>query len=112
MKELLRTASGQFVLADSLRLDEIRERMQQGREEEFLMPLESFFMQYPEKRVMSDEDRYLHNGNPLTYPVRELAVRTGDLVRMYDSVGRFVGLYKVQYSAKEKVHLTAYKMFG
>lgn len=112
MKKLLRTATGDFELKDSKKLDEIRELMRQERYEEFMSPLESFFKEYAKWQVIEEEDRYLHNGNPLTYPQSELPVKVEEPVRMYNSKGEFVGLYKVKSVTEGKVHMVAYKMFA
>ena len=110
MKDLLRTATGDFELKDAKKLDEIREYMKKGEPEQFMTPLDDFFKDYPRKQVIESEDRYLLNGNPLTYPLAELPVEKEQPVRMYDSKGEFIGLYKVKYIAHGDVHLESYKM--
>ncbi len=112
LKTLKRTASGVFTAETSHTLAEIKTLLGEGRPEAFLIPLDRLFDDCPSLRACPGDDRYLQNGNPLSYPADTLAAGPGDAVRMYDSGDRFVGLYKVGSIRDGKVHLTAYKMFG
>ena len=111
MTSLVRTASGPYTIEQARTIDELRTLMQEGRQEEFLLSLLQIYAQYPIKQVPAEDDLYLYNGNYLTYPPEGLAVRAGDLVRMLDSKGQFIGLYKVKYVQEDAVRLIPEKMF-
>ena len=112
MTSLVRTASGPYTVETALTIDQIREKMRAGRQEDFFIPLESMFFAHPAFTIPAEDDRYLWNGNPLTYPLDELPeVKKGSLVRMHVSTGEFAGLYKVQYTTREKAKLLPEKMF-
>ena len=111
MTALVRTASGPYTIEQARTIDELRTLMQEGRQSEFLLSLEQIYAQYPIKQVPAEDDLYLYNGNYLTYPLDGLAVEPGDLVRMLDSQGQFVGLYEVKYVQEDVVRLIPKKMF-
>ena len=101
MEELKRTKVSCFEIKDSLTLDEIRTKKDEGSLDDILTPIDEMFSEC-QKMVVGEQWEYLaYNGNPL----QEKAVRllNGEKildkskVRVYDEKGNFIGLY--QYSA-------------
>ena len=92
MEELLRTRVGSFRLEDSVRLSQLEKYREAGTLGEHLIPVDCLFADCPRVDVTERLEPLLYNGNPLRHPERE----DGQLVRMYDSSGRFIALYRYQ----------------
>ena len=92
MEELLRTRVGHFRIEDSVRLSELERYREEGTLEEHLIPVDSVFADCPRLDVPERLEPLLYNGNPLRLPEGE----DGQLVRVYDSRGRFIALYRYQ----------------
>ncbi|WP_138303190.1 MULTISPECIES: tRNA pseudouridine(55) synthase TruB [Eubacteriales] len=92
MEELLRTRVGHFRIEDSVRLSELERYREEGTFEEHLIPVDSVFADCPRLDVPERLEPLLYNGNPLRLPEGE----DGQLVRVYDSRGRFIALYRYQ----------------
>ncbi len=104
MESLLRTKSGQFLLENSLKLQEVQQRMDEGRLEECVIRPDALFMDYPAAQVKEAGEKLLYNGNPV--PMELLAreddtmPEEGSMIRIYDSHGEFIGLYRYQAERK------------
>ena len=101
MEELVRTRSGDFLLENSHTLQEIEEYRDAGRLNELITPLDEIMGGAPRISVMPGyADHLLSNGNPLTeeYLISKETspelLRQQELLRMYRSDGRFLGLYR------------------
>ena len=92
MEELLRTRVGHFRIEDSVRLSELERYREEDTLEEHLIPVDSVFADCPRLDVPERLEPLLYNGNPLRLPEGE----DGQLVRVYDSRGRFIALYRYQ----------------
>lgn len=105
MEHLTRTQVERFCLEDSLKLSEVEQLVSEGRVEEKIVSVDQMFSQYPEFHSMGGElDKLLVNGN--TFPNRFLTdtawkeCADSSWLRVYDSTGRFVGIY--EYHADEE----------
>ena len=100
MKSLLRTRVDRFRVEDSLRLSEIEELAREGRIGEALIPVDEMFPAYLKLRMKEAADRLVYNGNPFSAgDAQELLQEEtlgGTQVRVYDSSGNFVGIYRRQ----------------
>ena len=100
MKSLLRTRVDRFRVEDSLRLSEIEELAREGRIGESLISVDEMFPAYPKLRMKEAADRLVYNGNPFSAgDAQELLQEEtlcGTQVRVYDSSGNFVGIYRRQ----------------
>lgn len=110
MKELKRTRSGMFDLSNALTLKEIEEIVSEGKLEEHIISTENALSQYPAAYVNETGDKGLSNGN---YLIRDSfrecpASVDGQLVRVYDSAGRFKALYEFD---EAKQIFKVFKMF-
>ena len=92
MSYLCRLRSGPFTLADSLTIDEIRERKEQGTLEERILSVDRLFEAYEEIRIGEDQEKRLKNGNTLVVPARSAP---GERIRVYDMRGQFTALYRI-----------------
>lgn len=100
MESLLRTRSGQFLLEESMKLEEVQRRMEEGTLSECVVQPDALFMAYPEAKVCEAGEKLLYNGNPM--PLKFLERKTedmpqeGSMIRVYDRNGEFIGLYTYQ----------------
>lgn len=103
MEELERTKVGRFLKEDAVRLDEVRQKMEQGEGAELFTPLDQIFAELPAVTVTDAKAWMSYNGNDL--PERFLLEKEewtdGQEVRVYDSRKNFIGLY--QYRAPKKL---------
>ncbi|MBQ9156015.1 MAG: tRNA pseudouridine(55) synthase TruB [Eubacterium sp.] len=109
MEELTRTRVADFHLTDSFTLEEIEAAREEGRLMDLVRPIDSVFMDYPAIPADPSYDKLLMNGNPIpagdSLPVPP---EDGDLVRVYNSRGLFIGVYRYDSPRKQ---LRPYKMF-
>lgn len=119
MKSLLRTRVDRFEVNESLRLSEIETLMREGRIEEVLLPVDEVFAAYPKLGMRKGSDRLVHNGNPflkadvesISVPETEKNAEIPDTpVRVYDSSGRFVGIYRYLKEQQKEMYRPV-KMF-
>ena len=104
MEKLLRTQEGPFKLEDSVRIGDVEKYRDSGRLEESLVPADRVLGDLPGFRSDSPElDRLLANGNP--FPGEYMESSAADMqagrreisgVRVYDSAGRFIGVYRYE----------------
>lgn len=96
MESLERTQSGIFQIEDSVTLDEVAQKKDQGRLEDIICPIDRVFIQYPQGSVIPQWESLARNGGVLPEKAvqtdgRELA--DGSFVRLYDEDGAFIALY-------------------
>lgn len=110
MESLLRTRSGAFLIEDSLRLGEVERLCEEGTLEEKILPVEALFQDCPGIRSKTPLlDKLLNNGNPFTEEQAEAADFTertasgeeGIWSRLFDSSGRFIGVYEYRLPEKK-----------
>lgn len=97
MESLLRTRVGNFVQEESLRLSKIQELADQGRLSQAVIPVDRMFREYPRALMKPEGDRLVYNGNSFSASLAVLEEgknRPETLVRVYDSRGVFVGVYR------------------
>ena len=94
MVELVRTRVGEFRIGQAWRLEEIRQKAEEGCLSDMVMPPEQFFLHLPAWRIQA-ADALLHNGNALPEELcpGEGGSGTEEKRRIYDSGGRFMGIY-------------------
>ncbi|MCH5275032.1 MAG: tRNA pseudouridine(55) synthase TruB [Lachnospiraceae bacterium] len=95
MNRLERTRTGQFTLKGAHKLDEIESLYKQGRIEEVLLPVDRMFEELAEVHVIDTAVKLVENGNSFfTNRIRERRLfDEGEEVRVYDTAGRFFGIY-------------------
>ena len=91
---------GERLVEDSLRLSEIEELAREGRIGEALIPVDEMFPAYLKLRMKEAADRLVYNGNPFSAGDAQEFLQEetlcGTQVRVYDSSGNFVGIYRRQ----------------
>ncbi len=124
MESLTRTQVDRFKIEDSLDLARIEELRDKGTLGEHIMPIEAMFSHYPSVTATREGDRFLHNGNPLKAHLAAMGQREsqedqaergiwepgqdGACFRVYNSSGRFMGIYQWQ---QEQRRLKPQKIF-
>lgn len=103
MEELVRTRAGRFRLEDSFTLAEIEERKEKGLLEEAVLPVDQMFPDYPKLTVKDDWEKSALNGNavPEDGVLNETEAGDGQMVRLYDQAGAFIGIYRHEEEQKE-----------
>lgn len=97
MEELVRTQVGRFRIEDALTLGEIEALAKQGGVAGALTSVEEMFGALPAVRALSEADKLLANGNPVLFSrTGTPSAADGAQVRMYDSTGRFIGIFAAE----------------
>ena len=107
MESLLRTRSGIFTMENSLTLQEIEKKKEDGTLEKDILPIDQVFRQYPAVYVKRSREKAARNGGELLASdvkgVPEISGQTGNernYVRLYDEEGHFIALYEFQEPEK------------
>lgn len=101
MDSLLRTKVERFLLEDSVRLQEVEEAIVQNALSNILLPIDKMFEALPKVDVKPEFSKLVYNGNRFA---REHCEEEGNIegrLRVYDSLGEFVGIYEW----KEDAHM-------
>lgn len=104
MEHLVRTRSGGFALEDSRTVSQVEALAEEGCLGEILYPVDWIFREYPAARTEPEADRAAKNGNLLQesqfrWEGNPPGAGTENL-RLYDSAGVFLGLYRLQRGRK------------
>ena len=93
MTELRRTRACGFNVENAITLDRLKEIKEQGRLEEYIMPVDSIFSDFALVRVSEKQAVRFCNGAPLALDrLKDLKDRIdGELIRVYSN-GKFLGL--------------------
>ena len=112
METLRRTRVSSFDISQSLTLDRISKIMDNGEDiEKYIISVEEVFEDYPRISTMDKFDRLLYNGNCVEKSMLnnpECEFLDGMKFRMYDSKGKFIGIF--YYSGKDEL-IKCDKMF-
>ena len=108
MESLLRTKVSDFTLEGTWKLSEIQERKEAGKIEEILLPVDEVFSSLKKLKVGKEQETLVHNGNPFSLKNREIDIKDGEWMRVYDDGDKFVAIYAYE---KEKNRLRIVKMF-
>lgn len=109
VEELTRTKVSNFEIDKAMTLSEIEDK--RDCIQEFMIPIDEMFLKHTKCVIDSQFNKLLYNGNKLD--INMLQVNKGienftQSVRIYDSEGRFVGIYKLE---EDGVTLKPEKMF-
>ena len=96
MTSLIRTASGNFKLENSYKLDMIKELANNGEIENIIISIDSMFLSYGEITIKKEYNKPLYNGNKLKkeYVKQSDTLIDGNKYRLYDEEKNFIGLYE------------------
>lgn len=97
MEILERVKVSRFSIKDSLTLNEVAQIVAEGNIENYILPVDEALDKY--KKVMANNklDKLLHNGNGFNTNMlsKDICINNGEEIRMYDSCGEFIGIYKI-----------------
>ena len=105
MQELIRTKVSSFCINDSLKIDQVKELLEQGNIESYISKVDTPFLDYPKLIIDAQYDKWLLNGNKLKHDWFDLKP-SGSMVRVYDARNEFIGIYMW-----EGLDLKPYKLF-
>lgn len=110
MESLLRTQVGRFVLEDSLTLKQVEAYVKKDALADILMSVDGLFEEAKAVSVKKKYEALVLNGNPFGKKALEVPdiFADGENVRVYDTKGRFVGLFAY---AEKKQEFRVKKMF-
>lgn len=97
MMSLKRTRVGDFVIDDTLTLNQIAALALKGEIEDYIVSIDEMFSDYRKLTVDAVYNRLLYNGSKL--PLEAIVSDGGEFLdmekfRIYDAEGSFVGIYK------------------
>lgn len=97
MEHLIRRRVGRFTKDEALTLTSVKKLQDEQRIGEYILPVDAMFEHLEKAHVKPEFDILVHNGNALL-PERIILsgtdVRFPDKIRLYDSTGQFMGIYK------------------
>jgi len=97
MESLRRTRAAGFTLEQAVTVDELARAAEEGRAEDLLMPVDSYFSQYPALSIRPAQERLCRNGNPFFCEGRD------GTYRVYGPDGAFLMLGRLEKGAMTTV---------
>jgi len=98
MGTLLRRASGEFHLEDSIKIDDIKNLVAKGKIASYIIPPQDFFKEYPKANAKNEASKFIINGNKFSSELIETeSLVPNQKYRLYAD-GKFVGLYILETS--------------
>lgn len=96
MSALTRTRSGNFYIKDSVKIDDFKNIVQEGRLSEVLLGIERVLENYKKVHISPKADKFAANGNKISLSyIAEKDIKEGDIVAAVDAKKRIVGIYSV-----------------
>ncbi len=110
MKSLVRTAVGNFLIDEALKLGQVEELVRTDSLKDTVIPVDQMFMQYDRIIVEREFHRLIYNGNAFMaqHTLRPELEPSQEFVRVYDADHTFIGLYR--WEQKEEIYKPV-KMF-
>ena len=98
MKSLIRTKTGDFLLENSYKLDEIEKLVKENRVSEIIIPIEDVFKNLQRVDVSGYAGILLENGgiikaDAVKPDIEALEPKNGEKFRMYNDEGEFKAVY-------------------
>jgi tRNA pseudouridine55 synthase len=113
MEELVRTKVGDYTIEKSITIDDFKERFSGNQIDDLLLKIEDVFEEYPEFNIKKEGESLAYNGNPLPEKmiIQKVLLQNKQKVRLYDSVGNFVGIYQLLDKAQSEGRFKPEKLF-
>lgn len=110
MEELLRIKSGQFEINDSIKIDDVKKYVDDGRISDIMKPVDGVFEKCQKCIVKKEYNVLIYNGNKFSPQnvLNRTDAKDGEEVRVYDEDNFFIGIYR--YNGNEKKYVPV-KMF-
>ena len=93
MSALTRTATGNFCIKDSIKLDEFKRYVDDGRIMDIIITPEKILADYEKVIVSSEADKFLYNGNMIEKKFAKGNLNCEKLL-IFDSYSNIIGIYK------------------
>lgn len=96
MEELLRIKSGQFEINDSIKIDDVKKYVDDGRISDIMKPIDGVFEKYQKCIVKKEYNVLIYNGNKFSPQniLNRMDTKDGEEVRVYDEDDFFIGIYR------------------
>ena len=105
MKSLLRTRVDKFSVENSLTLSQLQQIIEERNEKEwdFIEAVDTVFQKYDSIQVKPEAQKLVLNGNriPIDYVVDFATEKMQENIRLYDFMGKFIGIYTYIEESKE-----------
>ena len=105
MQSLVRIYTGGFSIEEAKTIEEIERYRDEGRLDEILYGVDSFFQEYPKAVVVAESEIYADNGNamkPDEFSELPKGVSDGGRIRVYRKDGFFYGIYR--YEDRKRIY--------
>lgn len=104
MKSLLRTRVDKFILENAYTLSQLEQLVEKPQDEwDFLENVDGVFRKYESVHAKEEALRLVENGNRI--PIEMISdfseTKMQEMVRLYDSSNRFIGVYSYIHESKE-----------
>ena len=100
MQSLKRTRVGSFSIDNSYTLSQIEQKVQAGKTDEILTPIDEMFSDSRKIIISQEYDKLLYNGNKLPYNSiqgkNDVQHNEDEQVRVYDKNDEFIGVYRFE----------------
>lgn len=94
MGELLRTASGDFSIENSIKLDDIKAYAAEGKIASYIAPPDEILKDYPKVYANAEAVKFIRNGNPINQKfIQYENLEAGNKYRLYTDKEQLIGLY-------------------
>lgn len=95
MASLLRTRAGQFYIKDSIKIEDFKKIVCEGRINEILIPVDNVLPEYSKVIVSDLGNKFLYNGNKINVNFTDKKYFTeNEKALVYDSYGKLIGIYQ------------------
>lgn len=95
METLKRTKINSFELDKALRIDEVKQKVDDG-DYSFVLPVDSFYDEYEKVNVDASIEKLVKNGAPIPLSKTSIRQNNNRLIRLYFENEVFVGIYEVK----------------
>lgn len=101
--ELKRTRVRDFLIKDSITLEELEKRKAENSIEEILMPVDTVFSDYKEILVKKEGHPLIYNGNYIStaFIKNQISCKDQESVRVYDDDMCFIAIYQWEEKRKQ-----------
>ncbi|WP_341877232.1 tRNA pseudouridine(55) synthase TruB [Defluviitalea saccharophila] len=113
MGSLIRTEVGIFNLNNSIKLDQLKELIDQQKLDTIITNIDELFQDYPSVTIKENGEKALINGNRIYFSYinsNMKEIKDQDIIKVYNYRGSFIGLYKVVIEGAES-YLKPLKLF-
>ena len=100
MTHLVRTRVGPFEISEAMTVGQIQERLAEQDFKDLLIPVDQVFADRPAVTVSSSCEKLAYNGNKIPVEGVEADAVPAEDFRLYDSRGRFIGLFRAEKNGK------------